>query len=353
METKNLLKEQLAKYYVDFDVAMGKGSGYFRQIENYTDKNREYFDFFKELYEKNHFLKVQPQEVPKIPKIIHQIWIGNREIPQKLQKYQQTWLQQNPGWEYKLWTNEEVKKYTFAIAELKFLFDQALTMGERVDVLRYDILYQYGGIYADLDCICLKSFDVFAYCYDFFTGICQPAFASMEPAIMLQNCLVGTKPKHPIIKKLSSLLLENWEDVEQKGDEIFTTVKRTLLTLTLTVIDEGGKYDNIDITMPPSYFLPIVPYPALDLIIRGFKDTFLGIFKKELSPYSSFKDYSFSNHYSHKEWMQDLYSTLSFKHKAWTVFNLKDWLLVLTSKLLHRKTQNKIGRQTFEELLSR
>jgi len=148
LEPKILLKEQLQKYYVDFDVAMGKGTGYFRQIEKYKGQNLESFNFFKSLYEKNHLLKVKPEAEPKIPKIIHQIWIGNRQIPLVLEKYQKTWREQNPDWEYKLWTNEEVKNYTFVSEDLKFLFAQALTMGERVDVLRYDILYQYGGIYS-------------------------------------------------------------------------------------------------------------------------------------------------------------------------------------------------------------
>ncbi|BAZ25544.1 Subversion of eukaryotic traffic protein A [Kalymmatonema gypsitolerans NIES-4073] len=347
-----MLKEQLEKYYVDFDVAMGKGSGYFRQIQKYTGLNREYFNFFKDLYQKNHFLKVQPQENPKIPKIIHQIWIGNRNIPKKLHQYQQTWIEHHPGWEYKLWTNEEVKKYSFVNNDLKFLFDQALTLGERVDVLRYDILYQYGGIYADCDCICLKPFDVFAYSYDFFAGIFQPMFAKQEPAIFLQNCLIGVKPKHPIIRKLSSLLLEKWEDVEYKEDEIYTTLKRTFLGITLAVISEGGKDNNIDIVMPPSYFFPLLPYPLFDIMIRGIKDTILGMFLPELNPYSSFKYYSFSNHYSSKEWMKDIYSTLTFNHDIWTVFNLKDWMLFLKSKMLQNNTHKKLARQTFEELLS-
>lgn len=81
---KALLKEQLQKYHVEFDIAMGKGTGYFRQIEKYRGQNQESFNFFKNLYEKNNFLKVEPQASPKIPKIIHQIWIGNRQIPPKL-----------------------------------------------------------------------------------------------------------------------------------------------------------------------------------------------------------------------------------------------------------------------------
>ncbi len=203
-----------------------------------------------------------------------------------------------------------------------------MTLGERVDVLRYDILYQYGGIYADYDCICLKPFDVFVYCYDFFAGMFPPMFANMETALFLQNCLIGAKPKHPIIKDLASLLVENWDKVEYKDDEFYTTIKQTFYGLTLAAIHEAGKYNNIDIAMPPPYFSPITTYPVFDLMIRGFKDTILGLFNKKLTPYSSFKDYSFAHHYSTKEWVKDIYSTITFKHKGWTLLNLKDWVVV-------------------------
>ena len=350
-----MLTEQLKKYYVDFDTAMGKGTGYFRQVEKYTGQNREFFDFFKELYKKNNFLNVKPQTTPKIPRIIHQIWIGPRKIPKKLQKYQASWIEKNPGWEYKLWTNEEVTNYTFANPKLKYLFDLPLTLGERVDVLRYDILYQFGGIYADLDCICLQSFDIFAYHYDFFAGIFQPMFATMDTAIFLQNCLVGAKAKHPIIKEVALLMYENWENVKNKEDEASTTLQRTFLSLTYAVISEKrkDKNDNIDIVMPPSYFFPIIPYPVFDFIIRGLKEVILGIFIPEIAPYYSFKDYSFSHHYSSKEWLKDIYSTIRFNSPVWSLFDLKDWILFFTSKLFYKNIQKKIARETFEDLLAR
>ncbi|MBE9184731.1 hypothetical protein IQ270_08375 [Microcoleus sp. LEGE 07076] len=353
LSQKALLQEQLQNYYVDFDMAMGKGTGYFRQIEKYQGNNLDSFNFFKTLYQKNHFLKVEPQENPKIPQIIHQIWIGNRQISSKLQEYQKTWREQHPHWEYKLWTNEEVKNYTFVNEELKFLFDQALTIGERVDVLRYDILYQYGGIYADCDCICLKPLDVFVYCYDFFAGMFHPMFATMETAVFLQNCLIGAKPKHPIIKRLASLLVQNWDNVEYKEDEFYTTIKRTFYGLTLASIDEAGKSNNIDIVMPPTYFSPIATYPVFDMMTRGFNDTILGLFNQELAPYSSFKDCSFAHHYSTKEWVKDIYSTISFKHQGWTLFNLEDWWLFLIAKVQKKAGKKQIVRQTFEELISR
>lgn len=68
-----MLQKELKEYYVDFDTAMGKGTGYERQTKKYTGRNKEYLTFFQKLYEKNSFQLVQPQTKPKIPKIIHQI----------------------------------------------------------------------------------------------------------------------------------------------------------------------------------------------------------------------------------------------------------------------------------------
>ncbi|MGF1512800.1 MAG: glycosyltransferase family 32 protein [Elainellaceae cyanobacterium] len=346
------LDTQRQRYYVDFDIGMGKGTGYFRQIEKYTGQNQQHFEFLKQLYEENNFLKVFPQETPKIPKVIHQIWIGNRPVPETLQAYQKTWKENNPDWEYKLWTNEEVKEYTFANPGLKFLFDQPLTLGERVDVLRYDILYQYGGIYADCDCICLKPFDLFAHCYDFFVGILQPLFARSKRAVVLQNCLIGTRPKHPIIERISTLLSENWENVDYREDEVYTTVQRTMFSLTDAFLLEGGRGGSVDIAVPPFYFLPIVPYPMLDITIRGAREAVLGIFDKKFAPYSTFNSCSFAHHYSHKEWAKDIVSTMTFKHPGWALLTPKDWIRFLKAKLLHENTQRQKARQTFAQLIA-
>ena len=214
-------------------------------------------------------------------------------------------------------------------------------------------MYKYGGIYADCDCICLKPFDVFVYCYDFFVGVFPPMFHTMKTAVFLQNCLIGSKAKHPIIKKVASLIVDNWEQTTYREDEFYTTIERTFLSLTLTVEKEIGRDNNLDIVMPPSYFFPITPYPIYDCLIRGLKETIIGLIKPELAPFSSFKKNSFSHHYSTKEWVKDIYSTMTLRGLTWTLFNLKDWKLFLQSKLFKKNQQQKIARQTFEELINR
>ena len=40
----------------------------------------------------------------KIPKKIHQIWIGNAPIPEHCEAFAREMQEMHPDWEYKLWT---------------------------------------------------------------------------------------------------------------------------------------------------------------------------------------------------------------------------------------------------------
>ena len=45
-----------------------------------------------------------------IPKKIHQVWLGG-DLPYKYDRLVKTWLDMNPDWEYKLWTDVDVKDF--------------------------------------------------------------------------------------------------------------------------------------------------------------------------------------------------------------------------------------------------
>jgi mannosyltransferase OCH1-like enzyme len=41
-----------------------------------------------------------------IPKIIHQIWVGDQS--KRPDKLIQTWIDKNPSWQHKLWTDDNL-----------------------------------------------------------------------------------------------------------------------------------------------------------------------------------------------------------------------------------------------------
>jgi hypothetical protein len=97
-----------------------------------------------------------------IPKIIHQIWIGDDEMPKHCQEFVERMSILNPGYEHRLWGNEiftEVykddpflKEYITNPDIYKWAF-----IADRVRLL---LLRDYGGIYCDVDARPIQSFDL-------------------------------------------------------------------------------------------------------------------------------------------------------------------------------------------------
>jgi mannosyltransferase OCH1-like enzyme len=91
-----------------------------------------------------------------IPKIIHQINIGSKPISQQTLKWMQSWKDYNPQWEYTLWDNAQISSLDLVN---KPSLDRCNNLSEKSDILRFEILYQFGGLYVDTDFQCLKSLD--------------------------------------------------------------------------------------------------------------------------------------------------------------------------------------------------
>ena len=74
-----------------------------------------------------------------IPKIIHYCWFGRKNIPESLQHYINGWKDKCPGWEIKLWNedNFDINSHPFtqkAYEEKKYAFvsDYVRAMGGRL-----------------------------------------------------------------------------------------------------------------------------------------------------------------------------------------------------------------------------
>jgi mannosyltransferase OCH1-like enzyme len=93
----------------------------------------------------------ETENTGKIPKIIHQIWLGSKERPKSLMDRCRN---MHEGWEYKLWTEQNL----FAL-ENQNTFDCGRNPTFKSDVLRYEVLKRYGGFYLDADTLCLRPLD--------------------------------------------------------------------------------------------------------------------------------------------------------------------------------------------------
>lgn len=139
------------------------------------------------LYNKNYIHNINT--IPLIPKIIHHIWLGG-DLPAKYQKYVESWKEFNTEYIFKFWDDKNTKDLDM-INRSKF--DQTKNLGQKSDILRYELLYKYGGMYVDTDFECLKSFDDLTT-LRFFTGVAYPTTVEMYIG------LIASIPEHPIIK---------------------------------------------------------------------------------------------------------------------------------------------------------
>ena len=90
-----------------------------------------------------------------IPKIIHYCWFGGNPLPELALKCIASWKKYFPDYEIKEWnqSNYDVHKISYiseAYNAKKYAFVS--------DYARFDILYQYGGIYFDVDVEVIKPF---------------------------------------------------------------------------------------------------------------------------------------------------------------------------------------------------
>lgn len=118
-----------------------------------------------------------------IPKIIHYCWFGRKNIPESLQHYINGWKDKCPGWEIKLWNedNFDINSHPFtqkAYEEKKYAFVS--------DYVRAMALHKFGGVYLDTDVEIKHPIDEF---------LTLEAFSSFEiDSIPFTSAVWGSMP---------------------------------------------------------------------------------------------------------------------------------------------------------------
>lgn len=93
-----------------------------------------------------------------IPKIVHQYWTGG-PIPAAYLKFHERWREMNPDWAFYLWSDESLEirdpEVGLVNADLWSRAEEYVPPGRqyqfRGDLVRYELLYRYGGIWIDMD----------------------------------------------------------------------------------------------------------------------------------------------------------------------------------------------------------
>ncbi len=124
-----------------------------------------------------------------IPRVLHRIWLGDAPMPPAHVRYGETWQDLHPAWDFRLWTDAD--------APTPPGVERARNVGERSDLVRYEILRRHGGVYVDTDVECLRPID------ELLEGV--TAFAAYEVPGRLCNAVIGAAPGHAAFTRATQL----------------------------------------------------------------------------------------------------------------------------------------------------
>lgn len=231
-------------------------------------KDFESLDFFAKAYEHSLQNSFSPKEA--IPKKIHFIWVGPNSFPKNSIENIKSWKEHHKDYEIYLWTDRnrslpedlvtQVNIDSFQWTKLEKLFHDTKNYAEKADLLRYEILYQIGGIYVDHDVKCFKPFDDFRKSYNLFCGLEPPHKKISDTAITICNNLIGASQGHPILKNTIDLVFSTWEYFKlyypEKDDKLtpLRVYYRTFLPFHQAVTDSLEQTSFSNIVFPSGYF---------------------------------------------------------------------------------------------------
>lgn len=163
----------------------------------------------------------------KIPHKIHQIWVGPKPLPMSFRRWEA--YAKKFDYEYKLWTEKEILALPLRnVAQFKSL--EAGYPGQ-ADVARYEIIYNYGGYYIDIDLIPQHSdqaVDLADYIAmtNFFLVPENNGREIGTGAAFFANSIFGAAPKNPFLQRIIESLPDNFNALKppfSNGGAMFMT----------------------------------------------------------------------------------------------------------------------------------
>ena len=201
---------------------------------------------------------------PRIPHIIHQIWLSSPEVssvPTAFVDNVKTFLTQNPTWTYFLWTNETARQFLREkYPNLLGFFDRIPRVVSKGDMLRYIVLHEYGGVYADFDTINYRPLDRITMKYPCLL-IPEPFEHAVlwyrQPYVVI-NAIMICRAKHPFFKQIVDHILSRDfidNEVQSLGPGFLTVQYRVYSNLS----DDRASIDLTQNNSTPYFYKGSIP----------------------------------------------------------------------------------------------
>ena len=176
-----------------------------------------------------------------IPKIIHQIWVGDKTPPKA---FLDSW-KCLPGFKYKLWTEENLSNITMLNQDKYDYFLERKIYHGAADIARVEILFHQGGFYVDADTKRLKLLPQDWFDKDFFA---VEAYESPKWKYRVTNGHMGSEAGGKLITEYRQQIR-----TAKKWQPCWSTIGGTMLT---NIVSEKFKDDPNTLILEPYTFYP-------------------------------------------------------------------------------------------------
>ncbi len=128
-----------------------------------------------------------------IPRVFHRIWLGGPE-PDQFKAWGRTWLDHHPGWELKTWTEG-----TLPPSRYPDMLRRCVSLSQKANIIRYELLLDHGGVYIDADFECKKNLEPLI---EGATAFAARVEDDPHDIFALNNAIMGGTKGHPFLKSL-------------------------------------------------------------------------------------------------------------------------------------------------------
>jgi hypothetical protein len=219
-------------------------------------------EWIKMYYKVPHFLKSKIiefdhseeanllEDVNYIPRILHLIWVGDKEEPFYFNNHVSKWKELMPNWEIRVWKNNDITTDHFPLSILDVL-NRVEKGAQKADIIRYFIIEKYGGIYVDSDITPHRSLEPFIkQLPETDVILCHDIPISWQ---YIMNAFFGAIPHHPIFQTACNFcyhLIINTEDIHLQtgprllGASIFLNEIPNIMVLKSKYFYHNQNYDG-------------------------------------------------------------------------------------------------------------
>ena len=190
--------------------------------------------------------------IATVPRIIHQVWIGGKPSAE-INQYLNTVKKVNSSFEYCFWDEQKLLsdfcgQFPNQKDRISQLLDLKILNAAKVDLIRFIILYEIGGIYVDAD-------------FQFLNPI-PHLFLESEIVLAaepfgLTNALVGMTPGHPLAKNMVDKIWSNICEINISSANIVSTTGPVQFQ---RIVKSMALYNNFKTFIIPPHILGLVPF---------------------------------------------------------------------------------------------